>query len=216
MKKCGLALFLAAFTTFVTPPVMATSILNLTGLPAYTYDGEYVGPSTGNLNGGPTIWLYCDDFTGVATYPSSYEVSFSAIPSLQYAKFAQPGPPTSQQIDNYERVSILDYEMTLAANQNATTIGGIQFAIWDIMDPSAPSPAGASSWIAWVYAQNPANYDFTHVIVVTPVLASDQEFLIMTATPVPTPELETLVMMGFGLVTMGLFRRRKMAVATKR
>ena len=189
----------------------AADTLNLTNLPGFIYSGYYVGPATGNLNGGLSFTLVCNDFVDTTYIPSSFEVNVSAIPSLTYAMYAQPGPPTAGQLANYEMAAMLLWQMNQPGNQNSDAIGGLNFAIWNIFNPSVPDPGTSASWVTWAQGQNPANWDFSNVGIYTDVNTVDphnQEFLGGAAAPVPEPVPTVLV--GMGLFTLGwVFRWRR-------
>lgn len=201
--KTSFAIFAAA-AIFAALPAFGDT-LSLTGLPPDMYDGFYVGPVTGSFNGGPEQLLFCDDFTDTASVPSMFSVLTSTIPSLTNAKFAQPGPPTTAQLNAYEEEVLLAQQMMLPANASDT--GAIQFAMWDITDPSAPSPSGAASWVAWAESQNLAAGNYSGVTIFTPAWnGQSQEFFSIASTPEPKT---TYVLIGFALIGLVVWRRRQ-------
>lgn len=186
----------------------AADTLNLTNPPGFTYAGYYVGRTTGNLDGGEPFRLVCNDFEDRTPVPSSFDVTVSAIPTLQYALYAG-SPPTPEQVLLYEQASILIWQMLQPANHTPAGIGGIQFAVWNLFYPGAPDPGSSPAWVSWVRSQNASSWDYSGVRVYTPAMLTpphNQEFMSGSAVPVPEPNFLPL-----GLLLMGacrLIRRR--------
>lgn len=160
------------------------STINLTGLPANTYGGYYVGPAFGNLDGTDPLQVVCNDFNHTSYIPSSFDVNISTIPSLAFARFGND--PAA--VERYERASWLMWQMGLNPGQ----VGPIQYALWNIFTPSAPDPAGTSTWLTAANAIDVNAFDYSGVRIYTPTgqFASNQEF--MGGDVVPTPEPATM------------------------
>ncbi len=185
--------------------------LNLTGLPTFTYNGGvYVGAASGDLNGVTSLKLICNDFVDTTYIPSSFVVNVSTIPSLTYGMYAQPRPPTAGQLAAYEMASLLLWQMGLPANQTADGIGGLNYAIWNLFNPSVPDPGTSASWVSWAQSQNLADWDYSGVMVFTPSNSSNQEFMSGAAAPVPEPGTSVMFLLGgVALVTVGRWRLKK-------
>jgi hypothetical protein len=186
-------------------PVMADT-LYLTNLPVFTYDGYYVGPATGNLNGGASFSLVCDDFAHTTYVPSHFDTYVSTIPELQHAMYITQG------VDTYERAAILMWQMGLV-NQTSADIGGIQFAIWNLFNPAAtPNPGSSDYWVSWANSQVLSAWDYSGVRIYTPSNSLNQEFIGGAASPVPEPM--TFVLIGTGLIGLSLLKRRRKTTTT--
>ena len=217
MKRMLFALCLT-LSLAVAMPVWATDTLDLYSIGSgpygtITYGGDYVGPIGAGLNGGSAIpgGATCLDITTETYVPTSYAVTVDTLVpvNLTNVKFWQGNP---NQLFYYEEAAVLIGEMA----SNPSQIGEIQYAIWRIMDPSAPSsgmgPADIAIenyWIAWAAGINPAQWNFSSVDIYTPTPnpASNQEFMTGAATSaVPIPAAVWLL--GSGLLGLVGVRRR--------
>jgi hypothetical protein len=61
--------------------------IQVSGLPAYTYNGYYVGPAQATDNGAGPFDFWCDDFTHETYVPTTYYADVSTIGTLNTARF---------------------------------------------------------------------------------------------------------------------------------
>ncbi len=202
LKKSIFAAIFLLVASFAT-----ADVLNLTNLPGFTYNGVYVGPATGNLNGGTSFTLVCNDYVDTTYIPSSFGVNVSTIPGLQYAMYADHPTPTITQVENYERASLLLWQMGQPANQTSAGIGGLNYAIWNLFNPAVPDPGSSATWVSWAQGQDLSAWDYSGVQIYTPSNSQNQEFMSGAAASIPEPA--THLLLGTGLVACSLFLRRR-------
>jgi hypothetical protein len=170
--------------------------LNLQSLPSTTFAGYYVGPVSGNLNGGPQMGFVCDDFATETYVPSSFPVHVSTLADLTQTKFGgQPGA-----LFKYQEIGWLLGQM----NSHPSQVGPIQFAVWSIFTPSTPPEPGVQDWITAAAAINPSDWDFSSVRIYTATTTRNQEFVTGGSTSVPEPAV--ILLFASGLIGLGLFR----------
>ncbi len=204
MKKL---LFVTVFL-LIAGSMAGADILNLTGLPAFTYNGVYVGPATGNLDGVTPLTVVCNDYVDTTYIPSSFTVNISTIPSLTYAMYAQPW--SLEALTNYQRAAMLLYQMNQPANQSSSGIGDLNFAIWNVFNPAVPDTAGSNGWVAWAQNQDPSAWNYADIRIFTDTNTVDphnQEFMGGSASQVPEPGTGILAAIGGGLIALGAVRR---------
>lgn len=221
------ALFLAGL--LLTPCAVAQDVnMQLIGAgPLTPVAGVYVGPYTAVING-VTTQVICDDFADDTYIGESWQAVQSSFSSLTDPKFG------AANLLLYEQGAWLVLQMLKPAN--ASSIGAIQYAFWELFDPSAPfirltsyeiSTATAQSWLTLAQAQGPATFtpgEFSSFVVYTPVpgtaescpdgpcpITSPQEFLALK-----TPEPAALLVLLLDLLALAgviLFVRRHVAEA---
>lgn len=179
--------------------------------PAVTAMGYYVGPFWGTVTSDPTrpkIDLFCVDVLNQINWGQTWTANFSnlsgnlALTRHGNAKLAQ-----------YQQAAYLA-SMYKAPGIVTGQWGGIQAAIWNLLNPGYPNGGTSVStntheayWLAqansWYNGGGAQTFDFSRWTVVTDTRSAGnvsgvgvQEFL----TTGVTPEPETWVLMGTGLV----------------
>ena len=201
-KYIVLALILAVFTA---SPVFAYT-LNLQTLPTQQSGGYYVGAVGGYINGGTTANYYCDDFSTTTYVPSSFSVLISSLSNISGTKFAsQEGA-----LKKYEQVGWLMSQMEI--NPTPTKIADIQFAMWSVFTPSAPTFGDSAAWLAASANINASSYDFSNMRIYTANNTPNQEFVGGSVTAVPEPAEWMMLIIGLGLITYSVYRNRTKGV----
>ncbi|MGQ0765756.1 MAG: PEP-CTERM sorting domain-containing protein [Gemmatimonadota bacterium] len=179
--------------------------------PGVTAHGYYVGPFYGTLLSDPTrprIDLYCVDVLNSITWNHTWNANFTSLLSGDYANTRHG----AAKKDKYIKAAWLaeQYSMT-----STTQWGGIQTAIWNLLNPGNPNGGtnvslntteaywlnAVSSWYS--NPLNVQNFSPGKWTIVTQTTAAGlgqgggtQEFL----TTGITPEPETWALMGTGLI----------------
>jgi hypothetical protein len=192
----------------------------------YTMGGVYVGPYnfTGTI-GGQTVSLHliCDDFKSDVTVGESWTVQISPFPST-YATLG-----TAAQYQEVAYLAQMMFGLNPASSGYGTTLGELQWAVWNILDPGVglsganPDPYGsltaaqisAVQGFVTMAANNAASGNYSNLVVYTPVPGTQQpnppnvglpqEYF---GDPAPTPEPATMMLIGSGLSGLAFFRRR--------
>jgi hypothetical protein len=171
-----------------------TVTMFFTALPKTNENGTYNGFSTAKVNGDPNQLLICDDYNDETIMPSSsnliYDYStLTGANALQYAMFDK---------SNYEEAAVLVYELAELPSASADIVTDYQYALWNLMTPSArldPSRVSQEQALqnnALAMVNNLADaqfltttvYAFTEIYTPTAAYAGNQEF-VEYATPEP-------------------------------
>jgi len=180
--------------------------------PAVTAYGYYVGPFWGTVTSDPTkpkIDLYCIDVLNSIRFGHAWLANLTNLASGDLS-LTRHG---DAKLGKYQRAAYLA-SMYNAPGIQSNMWGGIQSAIWNLLNPGQPnggtnvsSNSTEAYWLARadVWIQNSAavqTFDFSRWTIVTDVSAAGnvsgtgtQEFL----TTGITPEPETWLLMGTGL-----------------
>ncbi|MGB0035438.1 MAG: PEP-CTERM sorting domain-containing protein [Candidatus Acidiferrales bacterium] len=233
MKNWAIWMLVAAVALMVVPAAYADG----TTVNAYfvgatgTNDGHYyVGPYVG-IVGGQQVTLYCVDFNNDVTKgqtwvanetPMSGDLSntrYGNAANVAQLTLTDPYYSLYTPTQLYEQAAWLTTQYAqfmsdpnyLSNPTDVNAIIAIQYAIWDLFDPQAPTNGAAAAWILSA-EQNYGSINPSGFLILTntaPVNLSGQvqEFIITT------PEPETLPMFAAGLLALGLLMRRKSANA---
>jgi hypothetical protein len=188
----------------VLPACYADTVtLFFTALPSANENGSYNGFSTAKVNGVPSQMMICDDYFDETMMPSSSNLiyDFSSIGGstpLQHAMFATSTPAANTK--KYEEAAVLVYQLAeLGSSATANQATDYNYALWNLMAPSAPlDPSRVSqeqalqtSALAMIndatqtsFLQNTV-YNYTRIYTPTAAFSGNQEFL-QYAAPEPS------------------------------
>jgi len=193
----------------------------------------YVSPYTGTItgpNGTMQVTLYCVDFNNEVTFGQTWQANVTPLSgNLNNTRYGNPtivqqlsatdpyyASYTPQQL--YAQAAWLTTQMAQYMSPNYLTnptdvnaLIAIQYAIWDLFDPQAPTNSAAQQWILLAESNfSSINLNDFELITNTGTLAMTgqvQEFL------VETPEPGSLTLLGAGMLVFGFLIRRKGSAA---
>jgi hypothetical protein len=184
------------------------------GLP--TALGYYVGPFWGTLTSDPTrptIDLFCVDVLNAINFGHSWSANFTNLASGDLSLTRHGDAKTAK----YQQAAYLA-SMYTAPGVTTSQFGGLQAAIWNLLNPGYPngganvlSTSSEAYWLgqanAWLNGGGASTFDFSKWTIVTDVSAAGrvsgygtQEFLTTGLNTAVTPEPETWMLMGTGLM----------------
>jgi hypothetical protein len=214
-------LAVAAALLMFTPASRADVTMTLTGAgnnPAYNV---YIGPYTATINGVPAP-VICDDFADDSFLNESWNASVTNLGTVPTG-----APKFNTGTGNYGEAAWLTFQLLGAPNDSQAT--AIQYAIWDLFDPSQVSSylSGFSSGTNFLNDSNDVDgVQYWLNLASGSSLGSSQlaDFLIYTPTScisgclngkLPqefityTPEPSTVLMLLMGIAALWWFRRRE-------
>jgi hypothetical protein len=180
--------------------------VTLTGVNGASAFGYYVGPYYGTIDGSP-VTLYCVDFANEVSFGESWEANLTLLSSGDLSNTRWGG---AVGLPNALTLYAEAAWLTMQYASNPSDYGDIQGTIWQLFDPSAPSPS-SDSW-AVLAAANYQSVNLSNFEVVTnvsPVLPTGQiqEFLVDPPS-VPEPSALLLLATAAALALWFVARRR--------
>lgn len=201
--------------------------------PSVVAFGSYVGPFWGTLTSDPTrptLDLFCVDVLNRVSFGETFNANITNLASTDFSNTRHG----LAKKESYVKAAWLADQYS-AAGISTLQWGGIQAAIWELLNPNSVNGGSTVSnnrheayWMSqvngWYSSGGAQNFNTSRWKVVTDVRAAGvvagsgvQEFLttgdvgnpILTTPGAVTPEPETWVLLGTGLLlVMGVATRR--------
>jgi PEP-CTERM motif len=232
VKRIAFGLLLAVLI-FAVPAALADQTpvtMTFVGVNGINNGAYYVSPYYGTMNSNgqqTSVTLYCVDFNNEVTWNQTWQANVTPLSSNDFSntRFGNPADAallsaTDPYLSSFTPAQLYMQAawLTTQFNQflfsNPSQVVALQYAIWDLFAPNAPTNAAAQTWI--LAAQNNfGSVNLNNFEIVTNVgplslTGQVQEFI------VPTPEPGTIALLGAGLLMilwMG-FRRSQSAAGT--
>lgn len=197
-----------------------TASMTLTGVGSNgAQDGIYIGPYVATINGVSTP-VICDDFADDSYINESWTANVTTPSNLAGTKWGG----LSNASTLYDEAAWLTLQ--LLGTSNKSTAAAIQYAIWDLFDPTdvkswlSTDPTFYSTVLSWVAtagsAQPLSAAQLADFLIYTPNTSypitcnggtcantPPQEFIVYT------PEPSTLLLLGVGLGALCFLKRRE-------
>jgi hypothetical protein len=230
MKRCAGGLLLLVLL-FAAPTALADGTpvtMTFVGVNGINDGAYYVSPYQGLMvsNGQSSlVTLFCDDFNNEVTWNQTWQANVTQLGSgdLSNTRYGNPADVALLMGQNpyyatytaaqlYAQAAWLTTQFNQYLSNNPTQIISLQYAIWDLFDPNAPTNAGAQAWILSA-EQNYGSVNLNNFEIVTNVgplapTGQVQEFI------VPTPEPGTIALLGIALLGLVFMARRKSKLDT--
>jgi len=231
MKRFSGALLLVILF-FAVPAAMADGTpvtMTFVGVNGINDGAYYVSPYSGLMSSNGQnnlVTLFCDDFNNEVTWNQTWQanvtpLSSSSLSNTRYGNSldvalllgTDPYYSTYTPAQLYAQAAWLTTQFNQYLTSNPGQVIDLQYAIWDLFDPNAPTNAGAQAWILRA-EMNYGSLDLNNFEIVTNVgplslTGQVQEFI------VPTPEPATFLLLGAGLLVVLFSGRRKAAAGSQ-
>jgi hypothetical protein len=189
-------------------------------------DGSYyVSPYYGTING-QSATFYCVDFNNEVNFNQTWSANLTPMSgNLGDTRYGNPTNVATLSLTDpyyseftpeqlYEQAAWLTTQMGqfmgpnyLSNPTDVNNLIAIQYAIWDLFDPNAPSNSAAQGWILLAQENfgsiNPNNFEILTNLPPVELTGQVQEFI------VTSPEPGVVLLLGLGLAALLLFARRK-------
>lgn len=216
-------LLLAAAAVLAFAPSASADSLTLTGAGSNVVDNVYIGPYTATINGVSTP-IICDDFADDSFINESWNASVTSLASITTSS----GVKWASQAGSYDEAAWLTLQLIGAPNKSEAA--AIQYAIWDLFDPSQVSSYlagfsggtnflndstdvnGVQYWLNQAAGSSLSASQLADFLVYTPTSCISgqctngnlpQEFIVYT------PEPSAVLMLLLGLAALLWFKRRE-------
>jgi hypothetical protein len=224
--KRWLGIFLFLVSVFAVPTALADGTpvtMTFSGVNGINDGAYYVSPYTGNMssNGQSSfVTLFCDDFNNEVTWNQVWQANVTQLssgdlsntrygnaPDVALLQGTNPYYATYTPAQLYAQAAWLTTQFNQFLQSNPGQVIALQYAIWDLFDPNAPTNSAAQAWILCA-EQNFGSVNLNNFEVITNVAplaltGQEQEFI------VTTPEPETFALLGAGLLSLVFMSRRK-------
>ena len=230
MKRFSCTLLLAVLL-FAVPAALADETpvtMTFAGVNGINDGAYYVSPYSGLMSSNgqnALVTLFCDDFNNDVTWNQTWQAYVTPLSSgdLSNTRYGNsqdvalllgtnPFYNTYTAAQLYAQAAWLTEQFNQYLTSNPGQVIALQYAIWDLFDPNAPTNAAAQAWILNA-EQNYGSVNLNNFEVVTNVgplslTGQVQEFII------PTPEPGTFLLLGAGLLVLLFSARRKGAAGS--
>jgi hypothetical protein len=202
--------------------------MKFTGVNGINDGSYYVSPYQGIMtsNGqNSLVTLFCVDFNNEVNFGQIWQANVTPLSSsdLSNTRYGNAGDvalltgvnpyySTYTAAQLYAQAAWLTTQFNQYLTTDPSQVIALQYAIWDLFDPNAPTNAGAQAWILSAEhnygSVNLNNFELITNLGPLTLTGQVQEFI------VPTPEPGTYALLGAGLLGIVFLARRKAKIAS--